>query len=71
MDNIAWGSTNKSKHLPLYRKQKQAARIIFFKDKLIHAKPLLTEINAFSLYQSNKNFVPDVFQKLFSKNKNI
>ena len=31
--NIAWGSTHKSKLVSLYRQQKHAARIIYFKDK--------------------------------------
>ena len=75
--NIAWGSTHKSKLLPLYRKQKQAVRAIFFKDKMAHRKPLFTEINALNLYQLNlfqilnfmyktcRKLVPDVFQTLF------
>ena len=80
--NIVWGSTNQSKLLPLYRKQKHAARIIFFKDKLTHAKPLLSEINTLSLYQlnlfqtldfmykTNKNLVPVTFKGLFIKCQN-
>ena len=66
MKNIAWGSTNKSKLLSLYRKPKQAARKIFCKDKLTSAKPLLTEINALT----NEKIVPDTFETLFSQNKN-
>ena len=38
---MAWGSTNKTKLNQLLRHQMHASRIIFFKDKLTHAKPLL------------------------------
>ena len=51
--NTTWGSTNKSKLTPLYRQQKHAARIIFFKDRLRHANPLLKKVNALNIYQIN------------------
>ena len=37
--SMAWASTNKTKLNNLLMHQKHAARIIFFKDKLTHAKP--------------------------------
>ena len=76
--NIAWGSTHKSKLVSLYRQQKHAARIIYFKDKLTHAEPLLKKMNALNVYQLNifqtLNFmfktkhqlVPLAFQNIFS-----
>ena len=48
--NIARASTNKSKLQALYRHQKDAARIIYFKDKFTCAKPLLEQINAMTVY---------------------
>ena len=69
---MAWGSH-----------QKQASRIIFFKDKLTHAKPLLQSINALNIYQLNifrillfmhkvKNErAPQIFKTVFSKTNNI
>ena len=51
--NIAWGSTNKSKLMHLYRQQKHASRIIFSKDKFTHAKPLLQSLNILNVYQIN------------------
>ena len=37
----------------LYRRQQHAVRVISFKDKYIHAKPLLTEINIPGVYETN------------------
>ena len=51
--NIAWGGTHKSKLLPMLRQQKHAARIIFFKDKQSHARPLMREMKAINIYQIN------------------
>ena len=51
--NIAWGNTNKSKLLPLYRQQKHVARLINFKDRFAHAKPLLFEMKILNIYQLN------------------
>ena len=48
--NLTLGSTNKSKLTPLYRQQKHAARIIFFKDSLSQANPLVKQINALTLF---------------------
>ena len=80
--NMAWGSTNKTKLNQLLRHQKHASRIIFFKDKLTHAKPLLQSINALNIYQLNifhillfmhkvKNEqTPQIFKTIFSKTNN-
>jgi len=57
--NIVWASTHKSKLLPLYRRQKHAIRVISFKDRFTHAKPLLVKNNILSLYEIN------IFQILF------
>ena len=76
---ITWGSTHKSKLMGLYRQQKHAARIIYYKDKLTHAKPLLKNLNALYVYELNifqklmfmfktkHKLVPDIFHKLFTE----
>ena len=81
--NMAWGSTNKTKLNQLLRHQKHASRLIFFKDKLTHAKPLLQSINALNIYQLNifrillfmhkvKNErTPQIFKTFFFKTNNI
>ena len=51
--NIAWASTCKSKLEGLYRHQKHAARIIKFKDRFIHAQPLLDDMKALNIFQIN------------------
>ncbi|MBY0581189.1 MAG: hypothetical protein K2P53_05870 [Rickettsiales bacterium] len=51
--NIAWCSANKSKLEPLYRQQKHVARLINFKDRFTHARPLLLEMKIFNIYQLN------------------
>ena len=51
--NIAWASTNKGKLKVLLRRQKHAARLINFKNKFIHAKPLLVDMKALNIYQLN------------------
>ena len=40
-DNIAWGSTSKTKLKKRFTHQKKAARAIFFADRLAYAKPLM------------------------------
>ena len=50
--NIAW-ARNKSKLKVLLRRQKHAARLINFKNKFIHAKPLLVDMKALNIYQLN------------------
>jgi len=51
--NIAWASTHKSKLDCIYKKQKHAARVIHFKSKFTHAKPLLANLSALSVYHAN------------------
>ena len=51
--SMSWASTNKTKLNNLLMHKKHAARIIFFKDKLTHAKPLLQSMNALTIYQLN------------------
>ena len=51
--NLAWGSTHKSKLKSIYRQQKHATRIIYFKDKLTPSKPLFTQMNVLNVYQLN------------------
>ena len=75
--NLAWGGTNKTKLSALLRRQKHASRIIYFKDKYTHAKPLLKRLNALNIYQLNinnsllfmhkvrNNNIPNIFKKSF------
>ena len=51
--NNAWGSAKKIPLDPLYRQQKHIARLINFKDRYTHARPLLLEINVLNIYQQN------------------
>ena len=51
--NIAWGSTHKSKLETLYRRQKHAIRIINFKTRLTHSKPLFLDMKILNLYEIN------------------
>ena len=51
--NIVWASTNNSKLQALYRHQKHAARIIYFKGKFTSTKPLLQQINVMAVYEMN------------------
>ena len=51
--NLAWGSTHKSKLETLYRHQKHAVRIINFKDRFTHSKPLFVEMKILNLYELN------------------
>ena len=79
--NLAWGSTNKTKLSVLLRRQKHASRIIYFKDKYTHARPLLKELNALNIYQLNinntllfmhkvkNNTIPNIFKQSFKINK--
>ena len=79
---MASGSTNKTKLNQLLRHQKHTSRILFFKDKLTHAKPLLQSINAPNIYQLNifhillfmdkvKNEHHKSLKAFFSKTNNI
>ena len=77
--NIAWGSTHKSKLISLYKKQKHALRLIYFKDKLTHTKPLFEKINTMNIFQLNiyntskfifktqRNLVPSIFHDAFTE----
>ena len=77
--NIAWGSTYKTKLRKIFTNQKKAARIIFFADRLAHAKPLVLDMNALNVYQINiyQNLIllykthtgtaPSIFFNKFSK----
>ena len=37
----------------IFTYQKKAARVIFFADRLAHAKPLMLDMNALNVYQIN------------------
>ena len=45
--NIALGSMYKTKLKKIFTYQKKAARVIFFADRLAHAKPLMLECTQF------------------------
>ena len=63
----------------IFTYQKKAARVIFFADRLAHAKPLMLDMNALNVYQINiyKKFIllykghtgttPSIFFNKFSK----
>jgi len=51
--NIVWASTSKSKLERIYRQQKHSARLINFKDRYTHAKPLLEDMKALNVYELN------------------
>ena len=51
--NIAWASSCRTGLKKILLKQKQAARIIFHKYRLAHARPLMKELNALNVYQIN------------------
>ena len=51
--NIAWGISSKAKLREIFTYQKKAARVIFFADRLAHAKPLMLDLNALNVYQIN------------------
>ena len=50
---ITWASTSKTNLKKLFRKKKQAARIIFNQHRFTHARPLLKTINALNVYSIN------------------
>ena len=80
--NIAWGSTSKTNLKVLFRRQKHASRIIYFKDKLTHARPLMKSLNALNIFQLNiyqillfmhkvkNNNIISLFKNSFSKTWN-
>ena len=51
--NIAWGSSYRTGLNKILLKQKQAARIIFHKDRLSHSRPLMKKLNALNVHQIN------------------
>ena len=51
--NIAWASTNNTKLKKLFRKQKQAVRVIFSQSRFTHACPLIKTLNALNVHQIN------------------
>ena len=51
--NVAWASTHKSKLQTIYRHQKHAIRIINFKDRFTHTRPLFEEMKILSVYEIN------------------
>lgn len=51
--NIAWSSTNKTKLMPLYRSQKHAVRVITFKDRLTHSKPIFEKLKILNIFEIN------------------
>ena len=75
--NIAWASTNRTKLRKLFIKQKQAIRIIYYKGRQTHARPLMKNLNALNIYQINifqillfmfkvkNNVIPNTFKEQF------
>ena len=51
--NIAWGSTCKTNLISLYRSQKHAIRVINFKNRYTHTKPLFEEMKILNVYEIN------------------
>ncbi|XP_065662820.1 uncharacterized protein LOC136085441 [Hydra vulgaris] len=80
--NISWASTQPSKLKKIYSLQKHACRIIYFKNKREHAKPIMKdmkmmdvfEINIYQqlifMYQFNNNLSPTNFTYKFEININ-
>ena len=80
--NAAWASTTKTNLSILLRRQKHASRIVYFKDRYTHAKPLMISLNALNIYQLNiykillfmhkvkNNNITHVFKQSFSEVSN-
>ena len=51
--NIAWVSTIRTKLDKVLKKQKNAVRMIYNKDKFTHSKLLMKDMNALNIYQIN------------------
>ena len=65
--NVAWASTSKSKLERLCRCQKHAARVIYHKNRYIHASPLLTVFSILCfMYKCKQNKNPPVFRNIFT-----
>ena len=67
--NIAWASSCKTGLKRIHLKQKQAARIIFHKDRLTHARPLLKKLKALNVYQIKLYHILSFMYKV--KNDNV
>ena len=75
--NIVWASTNHTKLRQIFIKQKQISRMIFFKGRQCHARPLMQKMRALNVYQANifqtllfmiksrNNALPKVFSLFF------
>ena len=50
---IAWASTHHTKLKRIFIKQKQISRMIFFKNKQCHSRPLMKKLGALNVYQTN------------------
>ena len=78
--NKVWASTNKCKLSSIYRTQKHAIRIIYFKDKFTHTKPLCNDIKAMNVYEINVfqifsftfkcKEIPSIFARIYSIKSN-
>ena len=51
--NIVWGSTHRTKLERLYRHQKHAIRILNYKDRYTHAKPLFLDMKILNVFDMN------------------
>ena len=75
--NVVWASTNHSKLKQIFIKQKQISRMILYKGRQCHARPLLKKMRALNVYQTNifqtllfmiksrNNDLPDAFKSFF------
>ena len=80
--NISWGSNYNTKLLKLFSLQKHVSRIILYKSKMHHAKPLMKKLNILSIYDINRyqhlvfmynyknNNLPQIFSKYFTSISN-
>ena len=76
--NIVWASTFKNKLASIFRTQKHAIRVIYFKDKFAHTKPLFDDVKVMNIYEVNifqtlsfmfkcKNKdVPAIFERIYN-----
>ena len=76
--NIGWASNFETKLSKLFSLQKHACRIILYKNKMHHAKPLMKKLNMLSIHDINiyqhlvfmykykSNSLPQIFSEYFS-----
>ena len=76
--NIAWGSTHRTKLERLYRYQKHAIRILNYKDRFTHTKPLFLDMKILNIFDMNifqtlctmfkckMKVAPEIFHKTFT-----